>query len=170
MENEFHVKSNNGEYQLVLHNSEASKGTFEGEDFELDIVETATGFHVIKDGKGHEVDVIHVDPLEKTVRLRIDHKFYDFTIRDRYDELLTKLGMERGAIGQVADVKAPMPGLVLDVMIQPGDKLEVDQPILILEAMKMENVIKAPSANVVKSVSVTKGQSVEKNQILVEFD
>jgi biotin carboxyl carrier protein len=63
-----------------------------------------------------------------------------------------------------------MPGLVLDVLVSPGDSVEIGQRILVLEAMKMENAIKSPTAGVVASVNVSRGQAVEKNYILIRFE
>ena len=68
------------------------------------------------------------------------------------------------------DLKAPMPGLVLDVKVSPGDSVTTSDVVLVLEAMKMENNIKAPAEGVVKSIEIEKGQAVEKNQVLVTFE
>ncbi len=67
-------------------------------------------------------------------------------------------------------IKAPMPGLILEVKVSPGDKIESGQTILVIEAMKMENAIKSSAAAVVKNVAVSKGQSVEKGDLLIEFE
>ncbi len=62
-----------------------------------------------------------------------------------------------------------MPGLIIDLRVKDGDAVMPGDPLLILEAMKMENMIKASAAGIVKSVKVKKGDSVEKNQVLIEF-
>jgi biotin carboxyl carrier protein len=67
-------------------------------------------------------------------------------------------------------VRAPMPGLILDVKVAAGEKIAKNRPLVIIEAMKMENVIKAPADGVVKEVRVESGTSVEKDDILVEFE
>jgi biotin carboxyl carrier protein len=59
--------------------------------------------------------------------------------------------------------------LIIDMKVQPGDTVKVGDPLLILEAMKMENMLKSPGDGVVKSVKVKKGDTVEKNQVLIEF-
>ena len=63
-----------------------------------------------------------------------------------------------------------MPGLVLDLMVQPDQELEKGDHLLILEAMKMENIIKAEGAGKVKSVEVQKGETVEKGQVMIIMD
>ena len=69
----------------------------------------------------------------------------------------------------VKDIKAPMPGLILDLKVKPGDEVKKGDVVLILEAMKMENIIKAPGDGLVKAVKVNLKQSVEKNQVLIQF-
>ena len=93
-----------------------------------------------------------------------------FNVKDKYAELLEKMGMDMSLAGKVSELKAPMPGLVLDILVNEGDEVTADQPLMILEAMKMENVIKSPTDGVVKSINITKSKSVEKNQVLISFD
>lgn len=170
MKEEFKVTSPNGEYSISFDSPKGEKGTINGQDYNLDIVETSTGFHVLRNGMGYDIDVVSVDNISKTVELRIDSKHYLFNVKDKYDELLERLGMDRAASNKVSEIKAPMPGLVLDIMVKEGDEVVADQPLFILEAMKMENVIKSPGDSVVKKVEVSKGNSVEKNQILISFN
>jgi acetyl/propionyl-CoA carboxylase alpha subunit len=70
----------------------------------------------------------------------------------------------------VKTLKAPMPGLVLEVMVGPGTEVKKGDPLLVLEAMKMENVLKAPTDAVIKDVIVEISAAVEKNQVLVNFE
>lgn len=67
-------------------------------------------------------------------------------------------------------INAPMPGLVIDVKVKAGDDVKKGQALLIIEAMKMENVMKAPADGVVKSVNTEAGKSVEKNDKLIELE
>jgi biotin carboxyl carrier protein len=84
--------------------------------------------------------------------------------------LVKKLGLSVAAGQKVKEIKAPMPGLVLDVMAKIGQTVQKGDGLLILEAMKMENVIKAQGDGVVKLVQIEKGQTVEKGAILVEME
>ena len=70
----------------------------------------------------------------------------------------------------VNDIKAPMPGLILEVNVKEGDEVKEGDYLLVLEAMKMENALTAPRDAVIKSISVEKGQTVEKNQLLIEME
>jgi biotin carboxyl carrier protein len=89
---------------------------------------------------------------------------------DRFDLLLKKLGLEDLAQAGASDLKAPMPGLVLETKVAPGTEVTAGQALVVLEAMKMENVLKAEADGVVKSVPIEKGQAVDKNQVLIEFE
>ncbi|HEY6437437.1 MAG TPA: hypothetical protein VIY47_12675, partial [Ignavibacteriaceae bacterium] len=135
MKNEFHIISESGDFQLVFDDATCSVGSIIGQEFIVDSVKTATGFHLLKDGKGYVIDVVRFNKIEKTVRLRINNKYYDYQVRDRFDDLLEKLGMDISMTKKVLEVKAPMPGLVLDIMIAPGEVIKVNQPLMILEAM-----------------------------------
>ena len=170
MKNEYTIKAGDNQYKISLNNTSGTEGDLNGEFFSLDLTKTKTGYHVLRNNKGYAVDVLNVDPGSKTVELRINHKYYKFQVNDKYDELLEKLGMDRHAGSKVAEIKAPMPGLVLDVLVNAGDEIAINQPLVILEAMKMENVLKSPTDGSIKKVEINKGDSVEKNQLLITFN
>ena len=87
--------------------------------------------------------------------------------RTRHIRSLTGGGAKAGG---PTVLKAPMPGLVMKVAVEEGQRVEVGAALVVLEAMKMENELRAPSAAVVKGVKVKPGQAVEKGQVLVEFE
>jgi biotin carboxyl carrier protein len=70
----------------------------------------------------------------------------------------------------IKTVKAPMPGLILEIMIGVGEKANRNQPLVVIEAMKMENIIKSPVNASVKRILTSRGKSVEKNDLLIEFE
>ncbi len=86
------------------------------------------------------------------------------------DELLKSMGLENAMVAKISEVKAPMPGLVLDVLVTVGQTVEMGEKILTLEAMKMENAIKSPTAGTIASIHVSKGQAVDKNFVLIRFE
>jgi len=125
--------------------------------------------HWIVNGKSMNVELLQVNAITKEFIVKVNNRPYTLQLKDRFDDLLKSLGMEQVSEKKMKEIKAPMPGLVLNVMVHEGDVVEKDTPLIILEAMKMENVIKAVSAAVVKKVNATKGVPVEKGAVLVEF-
>lgn len=134
-----------------------------------DLVRMGPGrFSVLVGGKSHSVLVLKEDRENKTVRVRIGAHTCTARIEEEQDRLLHTLGANRSA-QKVGDLKAPMPGLVLNVLVKPGDRVKRNDPVLVLEAMKMENVIKAPADAEVRAVLAEKGRPVEKGQPLIQF-
>ena len=126
-------------------------------------------YHVIDHHKSYRMELVSIDKENKTVTLKLNGKLTTVEVKDKMDLLLEKMGIDMSAASQVNDIKAPMPGLILEIQINEGDEVQKGDPIMILEAMKMENVLKSPGDGIVKAIKVTKGDSVEKNQVLVEF-
>jgi pyruvate carboxylase subunit B len=94
---------------------------------------------------------------------------FEVEVVDERTRHIQSLVAEHGAARGPAVLKAPMPGLVVRVLVEPGQSVAAGQGIVVLEAMKMENELKASSAAVVESISVTAGQAVEKGVGLVYF-
>ncbi|TXE08906.1 acetyl-CoA carboxylase biotin carboxyl carrier protein subunit [Algoriphagus aquimarinus] len=125
--------------------------------------------HLIYENKSLEAELITIDKESKTIQIRLGDKVSNLQLKDRFDILLEQMGMNNTASNALKEIKAPMPGLILDLKVQPGDEVVKGDVVLILEAMKMENIIKAPGDGIVKAVKVSLNQSVEKNQVLIQF-
>jgi biotin carboxyl carrier protein len=135
-----------------------------------DLVKISDGyFHILFNNKSYRAEVIKTDVETKTFTFKINGRNYTVTLKDKFDLLLDKMGMNTTASGKVNTIKAPMPGLIIDLKIKAGDTVKPGDALLILEAMKMENILKSPGEGIVKTVKVKKGDSVEKGQVLVEF-
>jgi biotin carboxyl carrier protein len=163
------VKVNNKkEYNVVFENP--TKGTIDGKSFEWDVIEVKNGsFHILKNHKSYNLEVIKADAAEKTFLVSVNGNKYQLDVKDKFDELLKSLGFDNLNAKKVNEIKAPMPGLVLDVRVSVGDTVKKGDPIIVLEAMKMENIIKSPTDGVVSKINVKKGVAVEKNQVLINF-
>ena len=145
--------------------------TFESNDFDWNCVEVRDGqFHILFKGRSLVADVVEANTTEKNFVIRINNNNYSVQLKDKYDELLQSLGMDSLNNQKESEIKAPMPGKVLDIMLSAGNSVVKGDGVLVLEAMKMENVIKSPTDGVVKKIAVLKGQAVEKNEVLVEFE
>ncbi len=90
-------------------------------------------------------------------------------IENPLDAVLEKMGIHLAATVALSNVKSPMPGVILEVNVAPGSEVKKGDKLLVLEAMKMENVIKSPIDGQIASIHVTKGESVEKNHVLITF-
>ena len=126
-------------------------------------------FHIIHNHKSYTAELVKADRATKTFHIKINGTTYPVTLKDRFDLLLEQMGMNASGAGKVNNIKAPMPGLILDLKVKEGDSVKQGDVLLILEAMKMENIIKSPGDGTVKKVKAKKGDSVEKNQVLIEF-
>ena len=109
------------------------------------------------------------DHTEKTLQLLINGRTYHTHAQDRLALLLQGMGLQAAATQKLNHVKAPMPGLIQSVSVAEGSEISKGDNLLVLVAMKMENVIKSPGSGIVKSLKVTPGQIVEKNQVLLEI-
>ncbi len=141
-----------------------------GNPLDWDLTSLGNGhYHILYRNKGYRAEVVRTDREAKTVELKVNGKKYTIQLRDKFDLLLEKMGMTNSAAAKVNVIKAPMPGLIIDLRIKVGDFVKAGDPLLVLEAMKMENIIKAPGEGTVKQVKIKKGDTVEKGQLLVEF-
>lgn len=137
----------------------------------LDFIQIGeSSYHLIHDNQSFLIDVLSVDLQQKTLTLRISGKTFDIRIADQYDFLVKKMGLSSVVVHKIKEVKAPMPGLVLDILTTPGQTIQQGDALLILEAMKMENIIKSPGDGVIKTIKVDKGQPVEKGVVLIELE
>ncbi len=137
----------------------------------LDMIPMGDGsYHLIQNGKKYTIEVVHFDERKKQLVLSINHSLFEIGLEDKYDRLVDQMGLSKVVVHKMDKLNAPMPGLVLDIMIKEGDEVEVGDPLLILEAMKMENVIKASGKATVKKIHIKKGDAIEKSQTLVDFE
>lgn len=149
----------------------ANSAELNGVSVNWEQIEVKSGkFHIIKNKKSYSVELVGVDELKKTFHLKVNNNIYIAKVEDRFDLLLQQLGMDNMASNVAKELKAPMPGLVLKIEVELGQTVKEGDALVVLEAMKMENVLKSPADVVVKSVEVTEGIAVEKNQVLIEFE
>ena len=139
--------------------------------FNWDVVEIRNGvFSILYKNRSFNAEVLEADYQTKSFLIKINKNKYEVFVKDRFDILLDQLGMSNANASKVNDLKAPMPGLIVDVKVQVGDNVKKGDIILILEAMKMENILKSAGDGKVKTIKVVPKQSVEKNQVLIEFE
>lgn len=127
-------------------------------------------FHILLDSQSYRAEIVEADPATKRYTIKVNGKHYQVTLQDKFDVLLEKMGMNATSGARVNNVRAPMPGLIIELKVKDGDLVKSGDTLLILEAMKMENIIRSPGDATVRSVKVRMGEGVEKNQVLIEFN
>ena len=118
----------------------------------------------------YQIDCLEVNIKEKLVTLRIEGKVVTLELKDAVDEIMDLLGMEVVSTASSGDVIAPMPGKVIDILVNQGESVEEGSPLVILEAMKMENILKAGGVGTVEAVNITVGETVEKGALLISME
>ena len=127
-------------------------------------------YHLLHNGTGYRCEVTGVNHTTREVHLLINGRPFTARVDGPLQQLVKQLGFATTTARTDTDVTAPMPGLILSIAVGPGDAIEAGTPLLVLEAMKMENVIKATATGTVKAVHVSQGQAVEKRQRLIELE
>ena len=124
-------------------------------------------FSVLKDGESYEVDLDGRG--ESKYEVLICDEYFDVEVIDEMRKKMMAI-LGEGAGAGSGEIGTAMPGKVVKVFVKEGDAVEAGDPVVVLEAMKMENEFKAPDKGVVKSVKVSEGEIVESGAILVVID
>lgn len=125
-------------------------------------------YHLLVDSQSVTIEVVDADSANP--EFMVNGKPYKPTIKTETDLLLERLGLNIKAKKVLKELKAPMPGLVLEFRVSPGDVVNEGDALVVLEAMKMENILKSPGTAIVKAIEVSKGDAIEKNQVLITFE
>ena len=137
---------------------------------DLDCIATGENeFHVIENGKSHWITVLEFDLRSRSCVLKVDGEIKQVKFLRELDLMIERMGLNAVQVNQLKNLIAPMPGLVTGIKTEAGQEVEKGTPLLILEAMKMENVIVAPHQAIIKEIKVVAGQAVEKGAVLLEF-
>lgn len=157
-------------YQLEINQTESIELT-DRQLLQTDIIELAENtYHLIINGKSLVYEVQSIDLNAKKVFVKSNGKVYYIEIKDELDQLIESMGMEIKESGVDTHILAPMPGLVLEIAVTEGAEVKKGDILLILEAMKMENVIKSPGDAIVSKILISPKDSVEKGAVLIEFE
>lgn len=104
------------------------------------------------------------------LKLKINHRVFEVHKKGELDELISAMGLDIPKVRKLKELIAPMPGRIVQVAVSIGQELEIGDEILSLEAMKMENVLKAEGVGIVKAILVNANQIVDKGAVLIEFE
>ena len=127
-------------------------------------------FTLVHNGRTFHGEVMNEDLENNALRLKINHRVFDVNKNGPLDELIASMGLDKVKVRKLKELVAPMPGRIVNIAVVVGQELELGDEILSLEAMKMENVLKAEGVGKVKSISISKDDVVEKGSVLIEFE
>lgn len=160
LKKEFRVKA--GGYEFFYDGTDIlSKDIIRKTDDEL---------HILHHNRSVTVRVLEADAAGKKMRLEVDGERFEVELNDRLDQMLEEMGYSSSSSKHIKEIKAPMPGMVINVAVTEGQQVKEGDRILILEAMKMENSIVIHADAVIKRIAVNAGQAVDKGQVLVELE
>lgn len=154
----FILDVNNNQYTFKLN---AADKTINDSDVNNQII--------LDNNKSKLVSVKEVNHELKRYQVQINGRTYQVQILDAVDQQISTMNLKSKKSNQLKELRAPMPGLVRQVNVEVGSKVDLGDSLFILEAMKMENLLKSPVDGVVSEIFIKPGESVEKNQILLSF-
>jgi len=125
--------------------------------------------HILQKKKPFYTEIVASNFDSKKYIVKVNNNPYEVVIQNELDLLITKMGFAVGKTKKVNEIKAPMPGLILEISVEEGQEVKENDSLLVLEAMKMENSISSPRDGIIKSVCVKKGEAVDKGTLLIEF-
>lgn len=139
-----------------------------GKSYDVKVGDISTSpTEVVVDGKSYQVEFEETTPNQSPVVRKVTAPVAVPTVKAP----VASAPVSTPAAAPTGNgVRAPMPGTIYSINVQPGDKVTRGQQLISLEAMKMKNAIKSPVDAVVKAIHVTNGQKVQYNDVLVTFE
>ncbi|MDX1760022.1 MAG: biotin/lipoyl-containing protein [Arenibacter algicola] len=137
----------------------------------LDIVPIGNQqFHALRQDRSYKIKILNTDFANKTITIEVNGNSYEMVLADEYDQMVDKMGLLSAKTHKINNIKAPMPGLIIDVMASIGQKVESGTPLIVLSAMKMENIITSQGEGIIKSINVQVNDAVDKGQLIIEME
>mgnify|MGYP000103133255 CR=1 FL=1 len=127
-------------------------------------------FTLTFNGKDFFGEIVEEKTEDQKLIIKINHRLFEIKKKGELDELIAALGLDVPKVKQLKELEAPMPGRIVSIAVQIGDELSVGDDILSLEAMKMENILKAEGVGKVKAILVNTDDVVDKGAVLIEFE
>jgi biotin carboxyl carrier protein len=166
--NDFVISVNSSKFDIKI--IDENELNFNSEKIDYELIQAGSNTYLIKlNNKIFQLTTEQVD--SNTFNVLVDGDNFDVTVRTALQEKAYKL-LENAStqLSHHTDVKAPMPGLILKIRKNAGEKVEQGESVIILEAMKMENDLKAPSSGIINKIFVSEGSAVEKGAALFSIE
>ena len=166
--NDFVIRVNSSKFDIKI--IDENELNFNSEKIDYELIQAGSNAYLLKlNNKIFQLTTEQVD--SNTFNVLVDGDNFDVTVRTALQEKAYKL-LENAStqLSHHTDVKAPMPGLILKIRKNAGEKVEQGESVIILEAMKMENDLKAPSSGIINKIFVSEGSAVEKGAALFSIE
>ena len=139
----------------------------ENKTLDIDCVPiSSNSYSLILNGKTH---YLTINPNPQGYEVTVDHHTHIVKVQDEVEALLEKIGFQNSFSQNAGIIQAQIPGLVTSFFVKKGEKVELNQRLFILEAMKMENEIDSPIAGTINKIHITPGTKVEKGDLIMEI-
>jgi len=163
-----HIKVNNNEF---IFEPKSGEVLINGKPVNADVVKLAKNkFHILLNHISYHVELSDKDESGKNMLLYVNGVKQTVQIKEKYDDLLKQLGIDKLKNKKSNAVKAPMPGMVLRILTEPGAVVKKGDTMLVLEAMKMEHVLQAPRDGVIAAVAAEEGAQIKEGAVLVRLE
>jgi biotin carboxyl carrier protein len=126
--------------------------------------------HILYLNKPFEAEILKSDFNQRKYTVKVNNNTYTVSIANALDQLISTMGISKTTTKHITSIKAPMPGLILEISVEVGQVIKEHDNLIILSAMKMENSFLSPRDGVIKSIAVKVGDAVEKGQLMIEFE
>ena len=163
------VSQNSNMYKVIIEGQEILVGQEDIDSLDVSFDKKNGLYHILRNGKSYRLNPLSATDNGKSQVLEINDLNIQTEILNPLDQQIESMGLTILEETKSKDIKAPMPGLILDIMCQEGEEIEEGKSLLILEAMKMENVIKAEGSGTIQKINKTKGETVEKGELIIEI-
>ncbi|MBR9977779.1 MAG: hypothetical protein KFH87_06780 [Bacteroidetes bacterium] len=158
-----------GGVEFLITRDETGTWCIDGEAVDVLRITERNGVFLRIGSKVYDVSTMRWEEHDKRYSVHLNGHHFSVEVEDERDALLKSYGDEKATKIHAAVIRSPMPGRIAKIFVREGELIEAGQGVLILEAMKMENEIKAPAAGIVKAVCVAEADAVEKNSVLIEI-
>ena len=153
----------NSVVQLDLSQTESDTFKVLGINYDMKEITLSNGVNIF------ECKILKENKIDQSYIIKINGEISSIRLIKQVEKTIEKLGIQKGAQKNINILKAPMPGLILDIVVKESQRVKKGDSVIILEAMKMENILTSPVDGIVKEIKVNPHQTVEKNNILIKF-
>lgn len=141
---------------------------YQGKEVDINLHEDPKGFsYIVWKNKKYMIDVI--EKKQNRYTIMVNGVWHSFTVETPVSLKRKRYLAQQADSSAGVSIEAPMPGKIVDIMVEEGGEVKEGEPIIILEAMKMQNEITSHITGIVQTISVKKGETVMKDDVLIEI-